>query len=74
MKKKFVLYSKGMGYYTGKTYSCKKFDEDVLAYPCFTDKIEFSKKYSSIKNAEIFITSLSKKNGNKYDWEIREIE
>lgn len=74
MKNKYVLFSKGNGYYTGKTYSCIKFNEDVKAYPCFTDKIEFAKKYSSIKRCENFITGFSIKNPNDYEWEIREVE
>ena len=74
MGNRYVLYSKGLGYYTGKTYSCKKFNEDIAAYPIFTDYMEDAKKYSSIKRVKNFITSFSAKNSNNYEWQIKEVE
>lgn len=71
--KKYVVYSKGFGYYSGKTYSCKRAFDGVEKYPIFTENIEEAKKYSSIKRAEIFIKNFQKKNPFNYEWSIQEV-
>lgn len=70
--KKYVIYSKGNGYYIGKLYSCKNAFDNVEKYPIFSD-IENAKKYSSLKRAEQFINSFSNKNPFTYDWSIEEV-
>lgn len=72
-KTKYILFSKGNGYYTGKCYQCKGAADDVDKYPIFTDNITDAKQYSSIKRVENFIKSFSVQNPFDYEWSIEEV-
>lgn len=71
-KKKYVVYSLGNGYYTGKRYMCKKALENVDYYPIFSTNIDEAKLYSSKARAERFIKTFSEKNFLDYQWEVIE--
>lgn len=70
---KYILHSKGNGYFTGKCYSNKKAYDGVEKYPIFTDAIGNAKKFTSFKRAVSFITNFSYKNPFDYEWTIKEI-
>ena len=71
---KYIVYSKGNGYYTGKKYMCKKAFDDVEYYPIFTDNIDKAKKYTSEKRAINFINKFSEINPFNYEWKVEELK